>query len=333
MIDISARQRSEVEGLDKIKLSMGGNSKISSYTHNLYKYPACFPETFPRSVIHSFSKEDSWILDPFSGGGTTAVECLASSRNFVGSDINDLAIFSSKLKTTILDNSDLKELDKWVLDLDLKKLIEHKVHEDQKFFANVPKSLEAFVRRMKTGIFQLGRSRSRTIATGVLLRLMQFELERSHDAYASKSLLQKYCDLLEHFVEQNIKLNFSIESSKLNFRPTVDLIRSDVTCPSVGLELEKYNRQFDLIVTSPPYPQRHILYNKWQVKGRSETRLPYWIIDSDQHLSESNYTMGARENKACLEIYLSSIFSCYHNLNPFVKKGALVFQVVTQPHC
>ena len=42
----------------------------------------------PRNLILRYTKEKDWVLDPFLGSGTTAVEAALLNRNFVGVDIN-----------------------------------------------------------------------------------------------------------------------------------------------------------------------------------------------------------------------------------------------------
>ena len=46
----------------------------------------------PRNVIMRYSIEGDTVLDQFVGGGTTAVEAKLTKRNFIGVDINPIAI-------------------------------------------------------------------------------------------------------------------------------------------------------------------------------------------------------------------------------------------------
>lgn len=46
----------------------------------------------PRNVILRYSQENDVVLDQFVGGGTTAVEAKLTKRNFIGVDINPVAI-------------------------------------------------------------------------------------------------------------------------------------------------------------------------------------------------------------------------------------------------
>ena len=49
-----------------------------------------------------------------------------------------------------------------------------------------------------------------------------------------------------------------------------------------------------LILTSPPYPGLHVLYHRWQVKGRRETPAPFWIAGTLDGDGASFYTFGDR---------------------------------------
>ena len=46
----------------------------------------------PRNLILRYSNEKDWVLDPFLGSGTTAIEAALLNRNFIGIDINPKAI-------------------------------------------------------------------------------------------------------------------------------------------------------------------------------------------------------------------------------------------------
>ena len=52
----------------------------------------------PRNVIMRYSAEGDTVLDQFVGGGTTAVEAKLTKRNFIGVDINPVAIERSTEK-------------------------------------------------------------------------------------------------------------------------------------------------------------------------------------------------------------------------------------------
>lgn len=52
----------------------------------------------PRNLILRYTEPGDWVLDPFVGGGTTAIEALLLGRNVVGLDINPAAVSVSRRK-------------------------------------------------------------------------------------------------------------------------------------------------------------------------------------------------------------------------------------------
>lgn len=66
-------------------------------THDA-KYRGNWSPYIPRNVILRYSKEGDTVLDPFVGGGTTAVEAKLTHRNFIGFDINPAAVELSQKK-------------------------------------------------------------------------------------------------------------------------------------------------------------------------------------------------------------------------------------------
>lgn len=320
--------QSTKEALSSIKEGMSHNQKIADWTHNLYKYPACFPPSFPRSVINSFSKPDDWIMDPFVGGGTSAVEAMVARRNFVGTDINDLAIFSAKLKTMLLSKADIRVLDSWAKSLTGKNTAPEVRADDDFYFKNVPKVVENSTRKIFAAIRQLPSKRTQNFAKGALLRLGQLEIEQRLSVTDSLHAHRVFKQILNMNIEQALKLSLEIEHGPVDFVPSTNIDIANATEPGIVDIWSRSNRQFSLVLTSPPYPERHILYHKWQVNGRSETRLPYWIIESDQIESEPFYTMSSRDSSASLEIYISNMMLVFENINQVMQKNGVFVQVL-----
>src|SRR3989339_1606388 len=74
--------------------------KTKTYTHGIHTYPAMFIPQVARRLLETYSKEGDTICDIFCGSGTTLVESKALNRNAYGIDLNPLAIFLAKAKTT-----------------------------------------------------------------------------------------------------------------------------------------------------------------------------------------------------------------------------------------
>jgi len=75
--------------------------KDTSYiTHGYYTYPAKFIPQLSSRIIKEYSDKNDIIIDPFMGSGTTIVESIVNQRIGIGTDINEIAVLLSKVKTT-----------------------------------------------------------------------------------------------------------------------------------------------------------------------------------------------------------------------------------------
>ena len=89
---------------DESKVNSGFGKNISNWQGRNMAYPtnvlhfatecgnknhsAVFPKTLPEWFIKLFTREHDWVLDPFSGSGTTMEAAQHLSRNSVGIDIH-----------------------------------------------------------------------------------------------------------------------------------------------------------------------------------------------------------------------------------------------------
>lgn len=89
------------------------------YTHGIHSYPAMMVCPISRNIIKIMKgiMPISSLFDPFSGSGTVLVEGMLSGiPNVAGNDINPLALFLAKVKTTQLDISTLQSYANNLLD-------------------------------------------------------------------------------------------------------------------------------------------------------------------------------------------------------------------------
>src|SRR5262245_49247314 len=76
--------------------------------HYLFRYPAKFHPPVARCLIERYSDVGDSILDPFCGSGTLLLEALVSGRNAVGVDVDPVATFISRVKSTPIDPHELE---------------------------------------------------------------------------------------------------------------------------------------------------------------------------------------------------------------------------------
>src|SRR5258705_3772066 len=115
MIRSSARAilRVPTAAQDRLIAAARDDGLVPGLTHDFYKYPARFCPTFVRAAIETFTKPGQLVLDPHVGGGTTLVEARVLGREVVGVDINPLAEFVSRAKSTVYSEAELEMLAMW----------------------------------------------------------------------------------------------------------------------------------------------------------------------------------------------------------------------------
>ena len=79
-------------------------------THKLHPYPAKFIPQIPNALIQELSSAGETVADIFCGSGTTLLEALHLKRRAIGIDASPLAVLISRAKTTPLSKADFEEL-------------------------------------------------------------------------------------------------------------------------------------------------------------------------------------------------------------------------------
>lgn len=85
-------------------------TKESNKTHGLHRFAAKYIPRVPAWALEQFADENSVVLDPFCGSGTTLVEALSRTREAVGIDCDPLACLIASAKTTSICPSKIREL-------------------------------------------------------------------------------------------------------------------------------------------------------------------------------------------------------------------------------
>lgn len=95
-------------------------AKTNYGIHSFHWYLSTFVPQIPNILISSLSSsEEDIILDPFLGRGTTLVEAMKLNRHSIGIDLNPMAHFIAKVKTTLINPIDLdNEIKKLLINID-----------------------------------------------------------------------------------------------------------------------------------------------------------------------------------------------------------------------
>jgi len=327
----SLRERS----FQRVLSALRDRSAVSGFTHNYYRYPARFSPTFVRAVIEEFTKPGDTILDPFLGGGTTLVEGLALDRKVIGVDINPIAVFVSKVKSTPLDECQLEQARKFAERYSSRGLAIHKSAASSKKdprFLNTPWWLRGAINSILGQIEGIPDTELRDFLQCGLLRTAQWALDCRAMIPESAAFVSTFQRNVDAMCGEMVAFCRGLGERRKSLLTSVRTRRCILHRSSMGLHLEhQIPREWlpvKLVLTSPPYPGVHVLYHRWQVRGRRETPTPYAVIASPDGHAPSYFTLGGR-HEAGLERYFRNLRECFSSVAPLMDKNALLVQLVS----
>ena len=305
---------------------------MRGYTHDFYKYPARFSPGFVRYILNSFTEPGDYVLDPFMGGGTTIVEATALGRYVIGSDVNELAHFVTKVKTTPLSRQDIAEVRRWVRDVQTAtKGTGPTAHLTKSPIRNLPVEIYNYFAIATRLAEQLRFPRRQHFVRCALVRVGQWALDARSNIPETDSLSNELHNRVESMLNG---LSEFVSAAKVGgvYKNKITGTRKLMTYSAADSilvhTLRRHNLRPKLVLTSPPYPGVHVLYHRWQVFGRRETPAPYWIAAIRDGHGESHYNMGSRSAKG-LNNYFRELSAAFSNLSQILAPDAKVVQLIS----
>jgi DNA modification methylase len=323
------------DNFEKILSAARDEQTVSGFTHNYYKYPARFAPTFVRTVIQQFSSPGDTILDPFLGGGTTVVEGLALNRRVIGIDLNPIAVFVSKVKSTPLRDHQLA-LASAFLSRCSSQAHDVRSHassaKTDPRFLNTPWWLRGAINFVLSHIEQVPDMKVQAFLQCALLKTSQWALDCRATIPDSSALILAFRTNVHSMCAQMREYRRGLQpQTKSRLKPITAQSRI-MQRSAAGLHLDKrIPREWlpiKLVLTSPPYPGVHILYHRWQVRGRRETAAPYAVIASPDGHTPSYFTMGGR-HEGGLERYFRNLRDCFSSVAKLMDRDAYLIQLVS----
>ena len=317
--------------LDSSCISLGGRRTAS--VHEFYRYPARFSPQLARAAIEAFTSPRDLVLDPFAGGGTTAVEAQQLGRHTIASDINPIATFVTRAKTTPYADGAL----------DLLREFAHEVHKlrlragsalqnqwsDSGYWSNISDKGTWRIRNLLlngvTAVNALALEEARLLGRCALLRTGQWALDmRRSIPHVSEFRAQLARDIVSMASVASIHRDRVLDEWGRAEQPVVIDEGLPASVRHSAITSAKPPR---LILTSPPYPSVYVNYHRWKVRGRRETPAPYWIINQLDGHGISHYTMSAR-NRDSLDLYFKKLRSAYEAIVSIMSQDTWIVQIV-----
>lgn len=316
---------------DSSYISLGGRRTQS--VHEFYRYPARFSPSIARAAIEAFSDPGDVVIDPFCGGGTTAVEAQRLKRVSIAADINPLATFITTAKTTAYSRETLDELLEFNSRIGRIKLgskgHSHERWENLGYWSNIsgPDTwrIRDLLQRILDALSEFDHPHAEQLARCALLRTGQWALDM-RDVIPS-------VDEFRHQLNQDLGSMIKVAE---DHRQHVEEVWGQIYEPvvierglpeSVCHPLMKVHGAPKLILTSPPYPGVYVNYHRWKVRGRRETPAPYWIANRLDGHGINRYTMSAR-NRDGSKRYYTKLYCAFEALVRLLDSSSTVVQVV-----
>jgi hypothetical protein len=104
-----------------------------------------------------------------------------------------------------------------------------------------------------------------------------------------------------------------------------------IQASAASLSKELFGRSLhskpNLVLTSPPYPGVHVLYHRWNVRGRRESPAPFWLADCLDGHGSVHYTLGDRRQDQ-LKDYYAGIEKAFSGVRELLADDGLIVQLV-----
>ena len=258
-----------IERLDAIQWDFA-NAKTAYLTHGLHPYPAKFIPQIPNALIQELSSVGETIGDIFCGSGTTLLEALQLKRHAVGIDANPLACLISKAKITSLTSSDFETLSTHrkeceELLVSASSPTDDLFHNGQPFKSlawRPPKEICEFwfpphvveeLAELRSLIEQLPSDACRIICSVSFAAIIVTASKQDSDTrYVRREKGIEPGGTVRLYLKQ-------LESALVAAREISDLVEERFSCDIINADVlnAPETEQFDLVVTSPPYPNAY----------------------------------------------------------------------------
>lgn len=313
----------KVATLDRTPASLGPRRTAS--THEFYRYPAKFSPAFAAAAIEAFTQPGDLVIDPFVGGGTTAVEGQRLGRAVVAADLNPLAAFVTRVKTTLLSDDQRQSIAEWIDRAGNIRMTDPEPPAELWDSGGYFKDLQAPAtwRLRKAISLMLANLPDSAAAEGfarcVVLRSAQWAL----DMRSTLPGISQFRQAVES-VGLDMLAIATVNAETLKDRPKPTVLCQGVPGLADVVKLPSVPR---LVLTSPPYPGVYVNYHRWKMLGRREIRAPYWITNNLDGHGLSYYTMGAKADPS-LNSYFGRLSDAFCDVARLLAPDTLVVQMV-----
>lgn len=284
------------------------HAKTQGGTHGIHPYPAKFIPQIPRRLIELLHPgDDSFVLDPFCGSGTTLVEAQALGHGAVGIDVNPLAALLARVKTSPpaerlmpLARQLIREAVAHPASIPVIPRIDHWFQPD------VQDALARLVHQINSVADLCCREALQIALCSIIVRVSNQESDTRYAAIKKRgNSFERVFDFFEHAVAA---LDHAFDEqfpSPIRGNPaSVTIIQKNI----LALDPAEIPGRVGLVVTSPPYPNayEYWLYHKYRM---------YWLgmdpvaVRHDEIGARPHYFTSNPQTEADFEHQMAAVFA------------------------
>jgi len=298
---------------------------VAEGRHAVHPYPAKFIRELPRQLIDELSVEGDLVLDPFSGGGTTALEAQASGRRFVGIDANPVANLIARVKTTPISSDGVAEIER------LMGVVQKACLGTLRdlWLPDIP-NLDKWYDR--TVFRQLGHLRTLVLdettnqaaADVAMLAFIttanRLSYQESETRYVSAPRAIEPDAVKSGFLKDLRRISSLVSSLTSEPSEPTRIMQGDARDPTL---FDNDINDVSLVVTSPPYPNSYDyhLYQRFRLFWLGEGPKVLRDLEIGSHLKNQSDANPIRT-------YLNDMEVVLNNLSRVLRQGGLVAMVV-----
>lgn len=324
--DFNALQSMREASLSRAPISIG--PRRTNSPHEYYRYPGRFPPAFARAAIAAFSQPHDLVLDPFVGGGTTAVEAFIAGRRCLAADLNPLATFVTRVKTQVLDARSREAVQLWIEQLPRTTLVNRTTHTsgtwlELGYLKGIDTRLTwriAKVIRLALAAIEPSGTEAAEFCRCIVLRTAQWALDMRRIIPS----VEEFRSALIRHGRGMLEVANAVGSSLPH--PTYVPLILNQGLPGLA-DVVRKRTDPALVLTSPPYPGVYVNYHRWKLQGRKEIRAPYWIVGQLDGNGLAYYTMHARAERT-LTTYFERLKSAFEDLARIASPRTTLVQLV-----
>lgn len=231
---------------------------------NIHPYPARFIPDIPRELILALGcDQNSVILDPFCGSGTTLVEAQRAGFESVGVDLNPIACLISSVKLQklpqnfLLAANNVFESAKKTFDVCVE--IPKIPNLDHWFKADVQKALSAILKHIELQEDDTVKNPLKLALSSIIVRVSNQESDTRYAAvdnnYTASDVFNAFSNACNKIADIKQAISLNCGYSKIINRDIQKVTTTDI------------EKRVGLVITSPPYPNayEYWLYHKYRM--------------------------------------------------------------------